>query len=158
MGISYRLKRVAQLVTPGYIAADIGTDHGYVPILLLREGIIPKAIGVDMSIGCIEKARENARRFGVSDRIDLRCCDGLSGLAPGEAQCIIICGMGGILMERILNEGKAVAAAAKEIILSPHRDHELPVSFLAENGFVIAADELIEDKKKKYHLIKLVRA
>ena len=157
MGISYRLRKIAGLVTPGYIVADIGTDHGYVPLLLLKEGIIPGAIAVDVSRGSLEKARENAVRFSLEDRIDFRCCDGLSGINPGEAQCIIICGMGGILMNRILNEGRSAALSAREIILSPHRDVDLPVSFLKENGFSIEVDEVIEDKKKSYHIVKGVR-
>ena len=156
MGISNRLKTIAGLVTPGYIVADIGTDHGYVPLYLLKEGLIPKAIGIDMSKGALEKAGENARRFGLSDRIDLRCCDGLKGLEAGEAQCIIICGMGGILMTRILNESRDVALSAKEMILSPHRDLELVEDFLKEAGFVITVKETIEDKKKRYNILKAV--
>ena len=157
MGISYRLKKIAGMVTPGYVVADIGTDHGYVPLFLLKEGIIPKAIGVDTSRGSIDKAGENAERFGLSDRLDLRCSDGLKDIRPGEAQCIIICGMGGILMERILREGRDAALSAMEIIVSPHRDLELVVKFLEDNGFDIVSDETIEDRKKTYHIIKGVR-
>lgn len=154
MSISYRLKQVAGKVTNGYRIADIGTDHGYVPVMLLREGIVPYAIAVDISKGSLQKARENAARSGLEDKMDCRLGDGLSCVKPGEADSIIICGMGGILMRRILEEGKETALSARELILSPHRNPELIVEFLQENGFRIISDEIIEDKKKQYRIIK----
>ena len=157
MSLSFRLRQVAELVSDGYRIADIGTDHGYVPLYLLKAGKIPSAIAVDISKGSLEKARENARRFGFSAQMDCRLADGLSGVAPGEAECIIICGMGGILMRRILEEGKETACSARELILSPHRNPELIREFLQNNGFDIVFDEVIEDKKKKYQIYKGVR-
>lgn len=157
MSISYRLKHVASLVTKGYTVADIGTDHGYVPIYLLRNNIIPRAIAVDVSKGPLERAKENAERAGFTDRMECRLSDGLTAVKPGEADCIIICGMGGILMRRILDEGRETAVSAKELILSPHRDPQLIVEFLEENGFSIENDEIIEDKKKKYRIFRAVK-
>ena len=158
MSISYRLKQVAGLVTEGYVIADIGTDHGFVPIYLLREGRIPKAIAVDVSKGSLQKAMENAGRAGLKDKIDCRLSDGLHDVAPGEADCIIICGMGGILMRRILDEGLDTALSAKELILSPHRNPELIYEFIEQNGFVITDDLEIEDKKKKYKVIRAIKS
>ena len=158
MGLSYRLKQVAELVTEGYVTADIGTDHGYVPVYLLRNGKIPKAIAVDLSKGSLQKAKENAARAGLTDKIDLRLSDGLKSVEPGEAQCIIICGMGGILMRRILDEGIETVLKASELILSPHRNPELIYEFIENNGFYPAADLEIEDKKKKYRIIKAVNS
>ena len=157
MSISYRLKTVAGLVTQGNTIADIGTDHGYVPVFLLKNEKIPRAIAVDISKGSLQKAQENAIRCGLTDRMECRLSDGLTALAPGEADTIIICGMGGILMRRILEEGKETAVSAKELILSPHRNPELICDFLKENGFTIIYDEIIEDKKKQYRLIKGVK-
>ena len=156
MSISNRLKQVAGLVTEGYVIADIGTDHGYVPVYLLRNGRIPSAIAVDLSRGSLDKARENAERAGLSDLIECRLSDGLSDVSPGEAQCIIICGMGGILMRRILDNGIQTVLSAKELILSPHRNPELIYEFIEQNGFVITDDLEIEDKKKKYKVIKSI--
>ena len=149
-----RLKTIAGLVTPGYTVADIGTDHGYVPLLLLKNSIVPTAIASDMSPGALAKAVENARRMGLEDKVDFRCCNGLEKISPGEAQCIVISGMGGILMRRILDEGLETVLAAKELILSPHRDPELILEFLETNGFETVSDQMIEDKKKKYRIIK----
>ena len=157
MSISYRLKYVAGLVTPGYTIADIGTDHGYVPVFLLKEGVIPRAIAVDLSSGALQKAQENASKYGFEERIDCRLGDGLSVVEPGEADCIIICGMGGILMERILTAGLRVVLSAKELILSPHRDPDLILAFLQKNGFAVVHDEMITDKKKHYRILKGIR-
>lgn len=155
MGISKRLKLIADLVTEGNVTADIGTDHGYVPIYLLREKKVPKAIAVDISKGPLEKAKQNAEFFHLN--MDLRLGDGLSVLEPGEAQTIIIAGMGGILMTNILEAHKEVSLTAKELILSPHRDAGLVRGFLKDYGFEIVYDEVITDKKKSYALIKGIR-
>ena len=158
MSISNRLKLVAGLVTEGYVIADIGTDHGYVPVYLLREGKIPRAIAVDLSKGSLQKAIENAERAGIADRMDCRLSDGLSKVLPGEADSIIICGMGGILMRRILDEGLETVLSAKELILSPHRNPELIYEFVEQNGFMITEDLDFEDKKKKYKVIKAIKS
>ena len=157
MSISYRLKYVAGLVTPGYTVADIGTDHGYVPVFLLREGKCPHAIAVDLSPGSLEKAQEHAERAGLEEQMECRLSDGLSKVSPGEADCIIICGMGGILIRRILDNGLETALSAKELILSPHRNPELIYEFLEIHHFTIVHDEVITDKKKSYRIIKGIR-
>ena len=178
MSLSKRLKLIADLVTPGYVTADIGTDHGFVPIYLLRENIAPRVIAVDVSEGSLRKAEENAVYFhlaeGVQEKyiyngrkkkpvfasselIEFRLSDGLSGIEPGEAESIIIAGMGGMLMTRILNDGIAVVRSAKELILSPHRDLQTVIDFVESAGFDIAVREEFIDKKKNYTVIKAVR-
>ncbi len=177
MAISNRLKTIAELVTPGYRAADIGTDHGYVPIYLLRNGICSYAIAADLSTGSLEKARDNAHRAGLLiERTDLpgtdetktdkkafpllkgvecRLSDGLAEIRPGEVDSIVISGMGGILMDRILRDGLDVVRAAKELILSPHRDVPLLREFAKEYGFDIVEDIEMVDKKKTYTILKI---
>ena len=162
MAISNRLKTIAELVTPGYRAADIGTDHGYVPIYLVRNGICPFVIAADLSPGSLEKARGNIERAGLlrsgSDGpfgIECRLSDGLSAFTPGEVDAIIISGMGGILMERILRDSPLVVRSAKELILSPHRDLQLLRDYAAGSGFVITEDLSLVDKKKTYPVLKI---
>lgn len=179
MRISGRLRRIADLVTDGYTVADIGTDHGYVPITLLKENKVPHAIAVDLSRDALIKAVKNACRAHVitpeeetlftgsladlvcgqetsaaESKLDFRLSDGLSALAPGEAQCIVISGMGGILMCSILEARKEVSLSAKELILSPHRDVDLVRGFLLEHGFRLVHDEKLTDKKKEYTILK----
>lgn len=157
MAISIRLKTIADLVTPGYRAADIGTDHGYVPIYLLRQKIAPFVIAADLSPGSLQKAKENAERAGFTDPsvIDFRLSDGLSMIRPGEVDAIILSGMGGILMDRILRNGREVMQSAKELILSPHRDVQLLRELAEEYGFVTEADLIVKDRKKEYPVLKL---
>ena len=155
MSISKRLVTIADLVTPGYRASDIGTDHGYVPIYLLRNHICEHVIAADISPGSLEKASQNILRAGFSESIECRLSDGLSKIHPGEVDSIIISGMGGILMDRILRTGLDVVRAAKELILSPHRNPELIMGFAEEYGFAIVYDEVILDKKKHYHIFKI---
>lgn len=157
MSISYRLKYIAGLVSPGYTIADIGTDHGYVPVFLLREKKIPYAIAVDLSKGSLEKAKELAQLAGLQEQMDCRLSDGLKDVKPGEAQCIIISGMGGILMRRILEDGLETVLSARELILSPHRNPELILEFLQEHQFELVCDEIITDKKKNYRILKGIR-
>lgn len=155
MGISKRLETIAKYVTPGYRVADIGTDHGYVPIYLLRNQICPHAIAVDLSKGSLAKAEQNIARAGLSDQIECRISDGLTEIQPGEVDSIVISGMGGILIDKILRARMEVVTTAKELVLSPHRNPDLIRSFAKENGFEIISDEKILDKKKMYTIIKI---
>ena len=156
MAISKRLKEIANLITPGYTVADIGTDHGYVPIYLLKNNISPKTFAMDMSKGSLEKAIESAERLGLSDVMECRLSDGFDKLAPYEADAAIISGMGGMLMNRILTDGIEVVRTLKEVVLSPHRDAPVIRDFLNNNGFEIIVDEVFEDKGKCYIIIKAV--
>lgn len=143
-------------MSPGLRVADVGTDHGYVPVFLLREGVCPLAIAVDVSAGSLQKAADLAQRAGLRDRMECRLSDGLSKVEPGEVDSIVISGMGGILMRRILEEGLETVRAAKELVLSPHRNPELITEFLEQQGFSIVTDESIEDKKRYYRVLKAV--
>ena len=102
MQLSIRMQAVADMVTPGGRIADIGTDHGYVPIYLVEQNKTDHAIAMDVRKGPLARAGENIVRFGCSDRIETRLSDGLAMLKPGEADTVIIAGMGGLLTIRIL--------------------------------------------------------
>ena len=156
MSLSHRLKVIAELVTAGNTAADIGTDHGYVPVYLLRSGISPQVIASDISEGSLSKARKNAVRFHLEDKMECRISDGLKAYVPGEADTCIISGMGGILITDILTSSEDAARSFKEFILSPQRNPELVRECLAELGFKIVYDEVLEEKGKKYVIIKAV--
>ena len=108
MQLSIRMQAVADMVTPGGRIADIGTDHGYVPIYLVEQNKADHAIAMDVRKGPLARAGENIVRFGCSDRIETRLSDGLAMLKPGEADTVIIAGMGGLLTIRILEGGLKV--------------------------------------------------
>ena len=113
--ISHRLIQVAGLVPEGSRLADVGTDHGYVPIWLLQQGRIPSAIAMDVTQGPLCRARENRDRYGFQDVMDLRLSDGLEKLQPGEADTVLIAGMGGPLMIRILSKGRSTPFAGDTV-------------------------------------------
>ena len=79
-----RLGLLASWVRPGAKLADVGTDHAYLPVWLMLHGGVSSAIASDLRSGPLQRARENAQAWGVADRLDLRLCDGLSGIGPEE--------------------------------------------------------------------------
>ena len=103
--LDQRLLTVARLVRQGAYLADIGTDHGYVPIWLVQKGVCPSALAMDVRKGPLERAEEHVEEVGLSGKIELRLSDGLAKLKAGEADTVVIAGMGGPLMERILTDG-----------------------------------------------------
>lgn len=109
----------AAFVRPGSRLADVGTDHGYLPIKLLLDGVVPFAIASDVRPGPLSSAKENAGRYGVSEKMDCRLCDGLSGVAEGEADDVTIAGMGGELILRILTDAPWACKEGMRLILQP---------------------------------------
>ena len=117
MELSIRLKTVAEAVTKGNRVADVGTDHGYVPIYLVKNNLSPAGIAMDVNKGPLEKAQEHIREEKIGGKIATRLGNGLAPLEPGETDTVIIAGMGGdlickILKARIFNRGKRVYFAA----------------------------------------------
>ena len=112
-------------------------------------------IAADLSPGSLEKAKEKSIRYGLQEQMDCRLSDGLSEISPGETDAIIISGMGGILMDRILRNGIDVVRASKELILSPHRDVPLIKAFAEEFGFEITDEVELEEKGKKYTILNI---
>ncbi len=158
MQISKRLEAVAGMVTPGCIIADIGTDHAYIPIYLVSGGTAPRAIAMDVNRGPLEKAVIHIRQYGLSDRIETRLSDGLTAMQPGEAKSIVIAGMGGPLVIRILTEGAKCAEAAEELILQPQSEIRLVRAYLEENGYRIVQEDIVCEEGKFYPMMKAVHA
>ena len=96
--ISNRLMTAAALVTQGYTLADVGTDHGYIPIYLLQQKKIPAAIAMDINEGPLERAKEHIALYGLQAYIQTRLSDGVAALKPGEVEAVLIAGMGGGLV------------------------------------------------------------
>ena len=155
--ISRRLKAVAALVSPGLVLADVGCDHGYIPIYLIQKGQIPRAIAMDINQGPLLRAGEHIWEWGLEAYIETRLSDGLKALEPGEAQCLVIAGMGGPLMERILTQGAPVLKDMKELILQPQSEIGHFRQFLAENGYRIIEEDMVEEEKKYYPMMKAVQ-
>ena len=104
MQLSQRLLAVADLASAGHCLADVGTDHGYIPIYLMEKGNYERAIAMDVRKGPLLRAEENRKSHGFEDRMDLRLSDGVAALREGEADTVVIAGMGGGLVIDILSE------------------------------------------------------
>ncbi len=156
MQLSKRLQAVARLVTPGSRLADVGTDHGYVPIWLYEQGQIPSAIAMDLRQGPLERAREHIQMHGLDEHIETRLSDGLEKLMPGEADSIVIAGMGGMLVVKILSQGQKTLSSVKELILQPQSDLDAVREYLRETGFVIVREDMIFEEGKYYPMMKAV--
>lgn len=154
--ISERLQGVAELVTPGLKVADIGTDHGYLPIYLVQSGAINDAIASDINVGPLNKAIENINSYGLEEKIDTRLSDGLKMFEPYEAESIVMAGMGGNLMIDILIAGDSVVRSAKELILQPQSDIGRVRHFLHDNGFMIVSENMICEEGKFYPMMKVI--
>ncbi len=153
-----RLQLAASMVRPGAKLADIGTDHGHLPIALLQQNAVASAIGADLREGPLAHARKNAVQYGVADRISLRCCNGLTGIAPEEADDIVIAGMGGELIATILQAAPWVKAPSKRLILQAMSSAEELRRYLHAEGFYIEREEAVTDTDRVYTVLQAVYA
>ena len=156
MELSKRLYAVAGLVTEGASVADIGTDHGYVPIYLVENGIASKVIALDVNQGPLNRARMHIVGHGLGDRIETRLSDGLAMIRPGEVDTVIASGMGGPLTIRILQEGKEVADQLNALILQPQSEICRVRRFLTENGYRIEQEDMVLEDGKYYPVMRVV--
>ncbi len=154
MNLSKRLSRLAEMVTKGSCLADVGTDHGYVPLCLCSQGKIPSAIAMDIGEGPLGRAREHVRKAGLDSRIETRLSDGLSALEEGEAQTVLIAGMGGALTERILENGSKALGSVRELILQPQSEIWRVRRWLAENGWRIVCEDIVLEERKFYPMFR----
>ncbi len=152
--MSERLRMLAGMVTPGNRVADIGCDHGFLSIYLVREGLCPGAVGMDLREGPLAAARAHVEEYGLGDYIELRLSDGLAEYVPGEADTMICAGMGGRLMEGILTRGMEKAREMKELILQPQSELPSFRRFLRNAGFEIVREEALREGGKYYFAMK----
>lgn len=151
--LSPRLGAIAGLVPDGCgCLADIGTDHGYVPVSLLLEGRIRRAIAADIGPLPLDHARRTAEQYGVTEKLDFRLGDGLSVLEPGEAEVIVIAGMGGDAIAEIL-AAAPWSRAGPLLLLQPMSKAETLRPFLPENGYAVLGERLVQDKGVLYPIL-----
>ena len=133
-------------------AADIGTDHAYIPIELIKRGMAKRVIASDVNKGPLEIAAANIRQEGFSDKIETRLGSGLSVLKKGEAGQIIIAGMGGELIQNIIEADKETALSA-ELLLQPMNSQYELRKYLMSNGFVIQSEDIAVEGFKVYNIM-----
>lgn len=134
------------------VAADIGTDHAYIPIHLIQENRAKKVIAADIKEGPARIAKENIEKNGLSKKIEVRIGSGLSVLKKGEADTIIIAGMGGILISEIIDANIDIAKSSKLVLQPMNAQYELR-KYLIENGFKITGEDMEIEGFKVYNIM-----
>jgi len=153
LNLTPRLKIIADSIQGFETLADIGSDHAYLPIYLIKSGRVKSIIATDVNSGPAEISRKRIKNHGLEPKISVREGNGLRAINPGEAEVIVIAGMGGILIGDILDKGIDAAKSAKLLILQPMRDSEKVRKWLLEHGFHIIDEELVKDQDKIYEVI-----
>lgn len=151
-----RLETLAKLVHPCTCMADIGTDHAYLPAYLCMEGVCQSAIACDIRPDPLAHAAATIRKYRLEDRIETRLGSGTSPLSPGEAETLVIAGMGGLLMGEILQAGMPVIKAADRILLQPMTALPELREFLNRSGFTVSEEYLVQEDEKLYHILSVI--
>lgn len=156
MELSKRLQAVADLISDGMTVADVGTDHGYIPIYLLEAKKSPRVLAMDINEGPLLRAKEHIVQHGLQDAIETRQSDGVAKLQVGEYDCVVIAGMGGALTIKILEEGRAVFRNLKEFVLQPQSELSKVRQYLWEHGYCIIAEDMVLEDGKFYPMMKVI--
>ena len=153
--LSKRMKAVASMVTPGNILADIGTDHGYLPVWLLQRGVIQSAIAADIHAGPLANARQSAAAYDLEERFRFVQADGLQFSGVQAADVITIAGMGGETICAILAAAPWLQQG-KQLVLQPQSKVPELTDWLWRNGFTIEDAALCRDAGKRYFVLRVL--
>ncbi len=157
--LSMRLERVAAHVPTDARLADIGSDHGYLPVALMRRGAIAAAVAGEVALTPFHSAERTVRENGLDQRINVRLANGLAAIEPGDGiTAISICGMGGETIRDILDSGKARLSGQERLILQPNGGEQPLRQWLMENGYRILCEELLRENRFDYEIIVAERA
>lgn len=151
-----RLECIKNMVPRCKVVADIGTDHGYVSEMLLKENICNKVIATDLNEGPLKSAIKHLSAVNLEKRCDFRLGSGLTVLEEDEAETIIIAGMGGELIADILNDSKNIALKASQLILQPMTTVDRLRRYLYNNDFSIIDEKIVKEFYHYYFIIKAV--
>ena len=151
--LSQRLLALARLVSAGMKVADIGTDHGLLPCYLVKSGIAPFAVGVEVHAGPYISACRTVEEYGLTDQVQIRRGDGLQPLQPGEVDAAVIAGMGGHTIKDILTRSPETVSCLKKLILQPMNGSDVIRIWLHGNGWHIVAEDLVQENKRLYEVI-----
>ena len=156
MQLSERLNTILSLVSQSKCVADVGCDHGFVSIELINRKIAENVIAMDIRQGPLMRAQEHIMQTRLSDKIQTRLSDGVAALKPGEADSLIIAGMGGNLVIHILENGKETVKDMKQCILQPQSEIQKVRKYLRENDFKIIEEKMVFEDGKYYPMMKAV--
>lgn len=156
--LSERMKHVLMLVSPHKAVADVGCDHGYMAIELIRSGKAGHVIAMDINEGPLARARANLTAYGLCDEIETRRSDGMEALCRGEVQGVICAGMGGKTICGIIERSRLLVQELDELVLQPQSELHIVRGYLRENGFLIAAEDMVSEDGKFYPMMRVIPA
>ena len=148
-----RLALCASMVREGTALADVGTDHAYLPVFLALRGRVRRAVASDVRPGPLRRAERNVARYGVSELVSVRLSDGLDGIFPWEADDVVVAGMGGELIAKIVGRAGWLKDPGRRLILQPMTSAEELRLFLAGEGFAILREEAVSEGGRVYTAI-----
>ena len=154
--LSERLERVISLVPDNAILCDVGCDHGYVPIVLIQRGICDKVLAMDVVEGPLSQARKHVSDHCMEDRIVIRRSDGLEKFCVGDADVLLIAGMGGPLMLRILQQYPEKTTSFRAMILQPQSEIPMFRREITRMGYRIEAEAMVKEDGKYYPMMRVV--
>ena len=152
MYLSERLLKIAEDINCDCLA-DIGTDHGYIPIFSVQNGACKRAIACDINEGPLKAARENIKQKGLGENIETRLSNGLEKIKQNEADTIVIAGMGGFLIRDILEQGKEKIGDKTILFLQPMVATAELRGYLTQNGYEIYKEKLAREGEKFYNIL-----
>ncbi len=149
-----RLERVAAHIPAGARLADIGSDHCYLPVALMRRGVITAAVAGEVALTPFHAAERTVRENGLSQHISVRLANGLAAIEPGDGiTAISLCGMGGERIRDILASGKARLSGDERLILQPNGGEQPLRQWLMDNGYSILCEDLLRENRFYYEII-----
>lgn len=150
-----RIDYITSLATGYKSLADVGCDHAFISIKALKDYGVKKAYALDINDGPLENARMNVKSNGLEDNIEIIKSDGLTNLNDA-VECIIIAGMGGVLISKIINDSLEKVNHSKKLILSPNNEEAILREYLSNNGFKISDEHIIQDAGHYYEIIEAI--
>jgi len=157
--LSLRLERVGANIPMGARLADIGSDHGYLPVALMRRGVIASAVAGEVATTPFYAAQRTVRDNGLEQQITVRLADGLAAIEPHDGiTAISVCGMGGETIRDILESGKMHLSGQERLILQPNGGEQPLRQWLMDNGYSIVSEELLRENRFYYEIIVAERA
>lgn len=152
--LSQRLERVAAYIAPGARLADIGSDHGYLPVALALRGVLEAAVAGEAAVTPFESAQRNVKRNGLEHRVTVRLADGLEAIdVHDRIDTVSLCGMGGETMVEILQRGKSRLHGRERLVLQPNGGEQPLRQWLMDNRYRIVAEEVLRENRFDYEII-----
>lgn len=149
INLTPRLLKTAELIAPCKKLADIGTDHAYIPVYALQNDLAETVVASDINEGPLNNAAKTVKQYGFEDRVVLRLSDGLENIEETEADAVVIAGMGGELIAKIIGDTPWLKNN-KQIIMQPMTHFEDLRAFLCDNGYIITKETVVREGKRLY--------